>query len=119
MVLFQPSGRVSRWVLITGVLHVPQLSNNLLFVLTLTSEHGFKVTIYRCQMSFLCGTILALTATVNDAKIAYLHGNVIMTSRTSQAATAAVATADSANLTKSGVVDCELPHHPALPPWPL
>lgn len=73
-VLFQPEGDASREVLISNVLHVPPLSNNLFSVLTLTSDHGFTMKIVKHKMSFTHHNTLALTATVNNRKVAYLDG---------------------------------------------
>ena len=107
---FQPTGEVKRGVLISNVLHVPSLSNNLLSVLTLTSDHGFKVTIFGHKMSFYKGSILAITATVNHSKIAYLDGHVVTTMRTGSAHIALSTPPTCAFRTAAGIVDRPLMH---------
>lgn len=68
-------------VLITDVLHVPSLSNNLLSVLSLTTRHGFKVNIENRTMSFTVKKSLVFTATVNKTMTAYLDSYVVTSTK--------------------------------------
>ena len=59
------------------VLHVPQLQNNLLSVLYLTSKERFHVTIVERTMSFERDGVLLFTAT-QQKQLAYLDGTTLL-----------------------------------------
>jgi len=76
---FQPvlQGVQSREVVFHRVLHVPQLQNNLLSVLYLTSQQRFEVTIVDRTMSFFRDETLLFTAT-QQHQLAYLDGTTLL-----------------------------------------
>ena len=78
-VLFRPliNGQLARDVLISRVLHVPALCNNLLSVLYLTKHKSFDVHISGSHMDFIQKGTTLFTATVNDSNIGYLNGSTI------------------------------------------
>ena len=80
-VLFRPviNGRQVRDVLITRVLYVPALCNNLLAVLYLTRNKGFNVHITKDKMEFVRNDVLLFCATISNAGIGYLDGSTIDT----------------------------------------
>lgn len=77
-VRFKPAlqGVRSREVVFHRVLHVPQLQNNLLSVLYLTSKQGFRVVIDNQSMRFERQGVLLFTATLKG-KLAYLDGTTL------------------------------------------
>ena len=77
-VRFRPrlNGVESREVIFNRVLHVPQLQNNLLSVLYLTSKQRFKVIVQGHSMRFERDGALLFTAKLHG-QLAYLDGNTI------------------------------------------
>jgi transposase InsO family protein len=79
-VRFRPvvDGKPARNVVFTGVLHVPELQNNLLLVLQLTKEHGFKAHIDDKEIRFDKAQETWFTATIaRSTPAAFLDGQVI------------------------------------------
>ena len=78
VVLFSPviDGKPSEGVLLTNVLHVPNLQNNLLAVLYLTTKHNFTVVVINESLLFKRNDKIVLTATVQNG-VAYLNGKTI------------------------------------------
>ena len=66
-----------RPLLFTGVLHVPDLAQNLFSVLTLTRKHKFRVLIDADTMSFLRDGVTHFHATICDSTVAYLSGSTV------------------------------------------
>src|ERR1700694_3802540 len=66
-----------RPLLFTGVLHVPDLAQNLFSVLTLTRKHNFRVLIDANTVSFLRDGQTHFHASINDNMVAYLSGSTV------------------------------------------
>ena len=66
-------------VIFSNVLHVPSLNQNLLSVLTLTSNHKFRVQIDSDSMEFVLGGLPCFYASVKD-KVALLSGSTVVQS---------------------------------------
>ena len=77
-ILFAPviEGRPSESVLFTNVLHVPDLQNNLLAVLHLTTKHNFTVLVTSKSLLFKQNDKLIFTAMVQNG-VGYLNGKTI------------------------------------------
>ena len=67
-------GRRLHSVLLSNVLHVPELNQNLLSMLTLTVKHAFHVVIVSNQMEFIKDKITRFYALVGADLIALLVG---------------------------------------------
>lgn len=79
-ILFQPviGGRKMRQLILTNVLHVPDLRNNLISVLYLCHQKGFTVKINSSRMSFERPAEKPLfIASIQDNNSAYLDGETI------------------------------------------
>ena len=63
--------------MLTSVLHVPLLQNNLLSVLFLTKHRGFNVWIDHDAMHFIRKEETLFVAKVDDTKPAYLAGSTV------------------------------------------
>ena len=77
---FQPvkGGKYSQPVVFHDTLHVPDLASNLLALLHLTREKGYKIAIERDQLEFIHTGTVRFTATVNKHNIGYLDGHTII-----------------------------------------
>jgi len=75
-VVFQPiiKGQKQRQLKFSRVLHVPDLSSNLLSVLYLTKQRGFQVLIDHEAMNFIHSGQTLFTAPINNSNAAYLSG---------------------------------------------
>jgi hypothetical protein len=71
-------GRRLRSVLLSKVLHVPELNQNLLSVLTLTVKHAFHVVIVSNVMEFIKDKIPRFYASVGADLVALLSGSTIV-----------------------------------------
>ena len=78
-VVFVPEidGQRKHSVEFTSVLHVPELSNNLLSVLYLTRIKSFTVVILENVINFIRHGSILFSATVNASNCAYLEGSTI------------------------------------------
>jgi hypothetical protein len=65
-IVMEPTNNSLGLLLLTGVLYVPALQNNLLSVLHLVSNHRFCVEIEGAGMLFLCNGQPMFTATIRD-----------------------------------------------------
>ena len=85
-VLFTPTieGKPSENILLTNVLHVPDLQNNLLVVLHLTIKHDFMVQIVNRSLLFKQNGRLMFTAMVQDG-VGYLNGKTVQNDETALA----------------------------------
>ena len=68
-------------VLFSNVLHVPQLNQNLLSVLTLTCHHAFHVIIDSNTISFVKDNIPHFYAAVGEDQVALLSGSTVVHSK--------------------------------------
>ena len=88
--MFEPviDGKSSQAVKFLNILHVPDLRNNLLFVLYLTHHSGFVVYINATHMSFSrsSGPPLFIT-TINNHNVTFLDGMTQCVTQYAQAAT--------------------------------
>ena len=77
-VLFAPviEGKPSKNVVFTNVLHVPDLQNNLLAVLHLTTKHDFTVLVVNESLLFKRNNKIVFTATVQNG-VGYLNGKTV------------------------------------------
>ena len=78
--LFAPEvkdGCGGRQVLFSRVLHVPELSSNLLSVLYLVKKHDFHVHISSKGMEFEKNGTVLFRAPIDDSNTAYLAGQVV------------------------------------------
>src|SRR6266849_10737275 len=67
-----------RPVLFSNVLHVPQLNQNLLSVLTLTCIHAFRVIIDSNTISFIKDNTPCFYASVGEDRVALLSGSTVV-----------------------------------------
>jgi hypothetical protein len=65
-IVMEPTNDSLGLLLLTSVLYVPSLQNNLLSVLHLVSNHRFRVKIEGTGMLFLCNGQPMFTATIRD-----------------------------------------------------
>lgn len=79
-------GHSLRPVLFSGVLHVPDLNQNLLSVLTLTEKHAFCVVIESGTMEFIKDSIPRFYASVGADRVAWLSGSTVVQSQSASAA---------------------------------
>ena len=81
-VLFAPmiEGRSCESVLFTNVLHIPDLQNNVLAVLHLTTKHNFTVLVTSKSLLFKQNNKLVFTATVQNG-VGYLNGKTIQSGK--------------------------------------
>ena len=86
-VLFSPviEGRPGGNVLLMNVLHVPDLQNNLIAVLNLTTKHSFTVLIVNKTLLFKQSNQVVFTATVQNG-VGYLDGKTIQSGEVAFAA---------------------------------
>ena len=78
--LFAPElkgGKLGRQVLLSRVLHVPELSSNLLSVLYLVRNHQFQVHISAEHMEFERDGTVYMIAPIDTTNTAYLAGEVV------------------------------------------
>src|SRR6266487_2437815 len=77
---FQPkrNGVNMRPVVFHDVLHVPKLSSNLLSLLHLACQKGYKIIIEGDALEFIREGKLLFTATVNEHNVGYLNGYTIV-----------------------------------------
>jgi transposase InsO family protein len=92
-VIFHPKDKKLSPILLSDVLYVPQLRNNLLSVLFLTIHRGIKVEIIGTALRFYKMGKLILTATVNG-RLAYLDGETLTQDEVNTAHIAASKTLD-------------------------
>jgi hypothetical protein len=79
-IVFTPmkNGQPLRQLVITSVLHVPLLANNLLSVLALTRKKDFEVHIKKSTMTFTLNSQLIFQALVGDDNCALLDGSTVI-----------------------------------------
>ena len=75
-VIFRPKDTKLSLILLSDVLYVPQLQNNLLSVLFLTVHHGIKVEIMGTVLRFYKMDKLIMTTGVNG-RLGYLDGDTL------------------------------------------
>ena len=98
-VIFQPKDTKLSPILLSDVLYVPQLQNNLLSVLFLTVHHGIKVEIMGTVLRFYKMGKLIMTAKING-RLGYLNGDTLTQDEM-----------NTAHIAASKTLDLELWHH--------